>query len=161
MDSKAKATSRAHSRLASLGRIRSRGSIRGNVKQQDTPTALPALPSQRAGETYRVKHAVPVSHVDASLRKRPDTSTLSNTSSESSLSDEYFDDIKSIEERPSKPVFWLTTSNVPGDAEEDEYQPVDHYQPAPKHKPRMMHQTSSRLLRMTEDDRPFTRVCIA
>ncbi|KAK4549626.1 hypothetical protein LTR36_004927 [Oleoguttula mirabilis] len=161
VDSKAKATSRAHSRLPSFGRIRSRGSIQSSVKQQQqqrSAGAATALPSQR-DETFRVKHVVPVSALDASLHKTSDTSTLSNTPSESSLSDDKSDDTKSIDDRPSKPAFWLTSSHTPGELarDYDEYEHADRYQKALQQRPRMMHQTSSRLLRMTEDERPFTR----
>lgn len=139
------AKSRSHSRLASLGRIRSRGSI-----QQREP--LPAL--------------APVSSTDVGSRHKPsDTSTLSNSSSETTLSDDSKSDAKSIQERrPSRPSFWLASSNVPGDFARDRHTPsadTENHHRSVQRNPRMMHQTSSKLLRMTEDDRPFTRVCTA
>lgn len=160
VDSATKAKSRAHSRLASFGRIRPRRSFQSS-DQQRLADAAPALPVQR-GETLPVKHVVPVSPSYARPQQRSATSTLSNNSSETTLADDKSSDVKSIDE---KPAFWLGSSNVPGelDREYDDYGDVGHIQKAipVQHRPRMMHQTSSRLLRMTEDDRPFTRVCIA
>lgn len=151
VDSKAKtATSsvkslRTHSRLASLGRLRPRGSVQ---KQQQQPASQ--------GETISTQ--VPVSPSDAgSSQKLSDTSTLSNTNSETSLSEDAKSDSKSVKERRSRPSFWLSSSNVPSESTKyiDE---VSQYERLVQHRPRMMHQTSSKLLRMTDDERPFTRV---
>ena len=140
--------SRAHTRLASLGRIHSRGSIQQQQHQPASP-----------GETLSAP--VPVSPSDAGNHKPSDTSTLSNSSSETALTDDSRSDTKSTKERPSRPSFWLASRNVPGqitkhyDGIGDDAQ---HFERPGQHRPRMMHQTSSKLLRMTEDDRPFTRV---
>ncbi|KAK3110664.1 hypothetical protein LTR53_007373 [Teratosphaeriaceae sp. CCFEE 6253] len=80
-------------------------------------------------------------------------STLSSSSSETNLSDAKSDDTKSLEERPLKPgnTQWDQARNYDDGAD------IDRYTRAVQHRPRMMHQTSSRLLRMTVDDRPFSR----
>jgi hypothetical protein len=154
VDSQAHAKSRAHLRLASLGRLRPRGSIHASTHHHPAGT-VQRHPSQR-GETL-----VPVSPSDASSQPRSNTSTLSNVSSETTLSDAKSDDLKSLDDRPAaawSPRAYSPASpgyDTPDDADADAYPPVT------QHTPRMMHQTSSRLLRMTEDDRPFTRVRIA
>lgn len=164
VDSLTKTTSRAHSRLASLGRIRSRGSIHNTAHPRPAGVAT-ELPSQR-GETLPVKqHTVPVSPSDASSHhKRSDASTLSNTSSETALSDDKSEDIKSFDDQPLvRSSSWVPPKALVGGAvrRNDDPGDVERYQQAVQHRPRMMHQTSSRLLRMTADDRPFTRVCTA
>lgn len=139
---------RAHSRLASFGRLRSRRSLHQDLQQQ----------AASSGENKSTQ--VPVSPSDAGSHKRSDTSTLSNSSSKTTLSDDSKDDAKSIDERPSRPSFWLASSNVPGQftKDYDDSGAVEHYQRLVQHRPRAMHQTSSKLLRMTDDERPFTRV---
>lgn len=55
-----------------------------------------------------------------------------------------------------------STASLPKDPPSQPYSETDPTRPQPIHLPRIdskMHQTSSRLLRMTDDDRPFTRVC--
>lgn len=145
-----KAKAGAHARLASLGRLRSRGS----VPQQHPQRPQPA--SQSQGETTAL-----VSPSDAgSHPKLSDASTLSNGSSATSLSDDAKSEKKSIEEKPSRPSFWLASGNLPGDstkADNDDCVEEDQYQRLAL-RARMMHQTSSKLLRMTDDERPFTRV---
>ena len=115
MDSLTKSKSRAHSRLASLGRIRSRGSIHNTAAAHQSRVAADAeLPpslhqpqdetvSLLAKPTHTGLAAPPVSPSDAgSHHKASDTSTLSNSSSETTLSDDKSDDksddIKSLEE---------------------------------------------------------------
>lgn len=131
---------RAHSRLGSLGRIRSRGS----VKQQQDPETAP----------------VPVPVPDTRSHKLPEVSTLSNSSSETTLSDDIKSEINPLEKRPSRPSFWLATNNVPSDFTKGvgEFGEGNRYKRLVQQRPRMMHQTSSKLLRMTDDERPFTRV---
>lgn len=140
--------SRAHTRLPSFGRIALRGSAQQKLQQQPV--------SQ--GEAASAE--VPVSPSDAGSHKRSDTSTLSNSSSETTLSDDAKSDVKSIEERSSRPSFWLASNNVPGEFGAAHRQSTGHYGRLAPHRPRMMHQTSSKLLRMTEDERPFTRVSV-
>lgn len=133
----ASSKSKAHSRLASFGRQR----LRGIVSIGDAPAQGETLPR------------VPVSPSDASSQhKRSDASTRSNTSSETTLTDDAKSDIKSLDERPSlvDAATWLDGENT---------YDLDEYERLLKRSPRMMHQTSSKLLRMTDDERPFTRVC--
>lgn len=107
------------------------------------------------GET--VPPRVPVSPSEVSSQhKSSDVSTRSNSSSSSSsdttLTDDAKLDIKILhDERPpaTDTATWL-------DHEKD-FDP-DEYEALLSRSPRMMHQTSSKLLRLTEDDRPFTRV---
>jgi hypothetical protein len=152
--------SRAHSRLASLGRIRSRGSV-----FQQTPTerqpSLPSIPSQAYStqQPPTLPSRIP-SHTPS--HKRSKTSVLSRTSSETLTEDAKSDDIKSIDERsPQLDAFTPNNKSnehlLPTDEKldlEEQYQNLIHK------KSQTMHQTSSRLLRMTEGERPFTRVCI-
>jgi hypothetical protein len=159
VDSLTKSKSRAHSRLASLGRIRSRGSIHNTALAR--PAAASELPAHR-GETLPTHHAVPVSPSDASSHKRSDTSTLSNSSSETALSDDNkSEDIKSFDDSPPKPsLSGHPTQYLANPVQEyDDSADFEEYTRILQNRPRMMHQTSSRLLRMTADDRPFTRVC--
>jgi GTPase-activating protein SST2 len=149
--SKAKAS--AHSRLASLGRLRSRGSV--PQQKQNPQRPQPVL----LGET----HPGPVSPSDAGSQHKPsDASTRSTSSSVTTLSDDAKSEKKSIEEQPSRPSFWLATGNVPGDSNKPENDHAsaieEQYRRLIQPKSRMMHQTSSKLLRMTDDERPFTRV---
>lgn len=130
--------SKAHSRLASFGRQR----LRGIVSTSDAPPQGETLPR------------VPVSPSDASSHhKRSDASTRSNTSSETTLTDDAKSDIKCFDERPNivDTATWLDGENA---------YDLDEYERLLKRSPRMMHQTSSKLLRMTDDERPFTRVCL-
>ncbi|KAK3722631.1 hypothetical protein LTR37_002201 [Vermiconidia calcicola] len=92
---------RAHSRLASFGRLRSRRSLHQDLQQQPASS----------GENKSTQ--VPVSPSDAGSHKRSDTSTLSNSSSKTTLSDDSKDDAKSIDERPSRPSFWLASITYP------------------------------------------------
>ena len=142
---------RAHSRLASIGRLRSRGS---------TPQP-PQRPQASQGETISAQ--VPVSPSDAgSQHKLSDTSASSKNSSATTLSDDAKSEEKPIEDTLSRPSFWLASGKVPGDAKKaqsDNLAVSEQYQRLTQHRPRMMHQTSSKLLRMTDDERPFTRVC--
>ncbi|KAK5171392.1 uncharacterized protein LTR77_004536 [Saxophila tyrrhenica] len=136
--------SRSHSRLASLGRIRSRGSIQHHPHPAQKPqgeTVPPRIPE--------------VSPLRAASHKRPETlALLSNSSSESTLSDK--SDAKSLEDYPSRASFWLATASD-FQRDYDSAAALEHYQRLAQNKPRMMHQTSSKLLRMTDDERPFTR----
>ncbi len=137
---------RAHSRLASFGRIRSKG----NIKQQSAEQKLPAS----KGETLPAE--VPVSPSDAGSHQRSDYSTLSNSSSKTTLSDHE----SPLKDQTAQPSFLLGSNNVPSDRSKTNGKPLDSERPqrlAPP-APRTMHQTSSKLLRMTDDDRPFTRV---
>ena len=147
MESKTKSAastkSKAHSRLASFGRQRLRGIV--SISSETPPPQGETLPR------------VPVSPSDASSHhKRSDASTRSNTSSETALTDDAKSDVKSLDENPSPNVYlpdaatWLDNETAPD---------LDEYERLLKRSPRMMHQTSSKLLRMTDDDRPFTRVC--
>ncbi|TKA72949.1 hypothetical protein B0A55_07542 [Friedmanniomyces simplex] len=93
---------------------------------------------------------------------RSDLSTLSHSSSDTTLSDDKSDDTKSIEERPLKPASasWDSPKQLFSSErarEDDDQGDIDRFARAVQHRPRMMHQTSSRLLRMTTDERPFTR----
>ncbi|KAI7562870.1 Developmental regulator, partial [Hortaea werneckii] len=150
-----------HGRLASLGHaIRSRGNLQGSAQQQQQQqhqqptvdiTALPPPP----GETLPARQA-PVSPSDVSSHKRSEGSAVSQTSSETSFSDSK-SDIKSFDDRPT-PLWDQQVDNselpaVPASKDNSSFDRPPQQRPSP----RMMHQTSSRLLRMTEDDRPFTR----
>ena len=145
--SSVKSKSGVHSRLASIGRLRSRGSV-------------PQYQQRPQGET--VSAQVPVSPSDAgSHHKLSDASAVSNSSSETTLSDDVKSEKKSVEQQPSRPSFWLASGNVPGDfnkAHDDNAEALEQYNRLIHYRPRMMHQTSSKLLRMTDDERPFTRV---
>lgn len=135
--------SKAHSRLASFGRQ----TLRGIVQTNDV---------QPQGETLQ---RVPVSPSDVGSQHKPsNASTRSNTSSETALTDDSKSDIKSFEDRPSREdaAPWAE----PGRAEEErQYQDTEAYERILRRSPRMMHQTSSKLLKMTGDDQPYTRVC--
>lgn len=144
--------SRAHSRLASLGRLRSSGS----TPQQQQP--------QRKKSTLQIGQS-PTQEPEASQqgntgRKGSQTSTLSNKTSEASLSGDSKSDSKSVLDPSSRSSFLLASSNLQRDqAKSTEGEGGQGNTPRLiKVKPRTMHQTSSKLLRMTEDDRPFTRV---
>lgn len=144
--------SRTHSRLASFGRRRSRASI----NQQQQPKSPTSATSQ--GETSTP--AAPVSPSDTASHKQSDTSTLSYRSSKTTLSDNAERESKSADERPS---FLLSSSNIPAElAKPNRETSCDSERPQrlAQSKPRTMHQTSSKLLRMTDDERPFTRVRI-
>lgn len=149
--------SRAHSGLAQLGWNRSRGSIHQSdigVRDQEELARSQEHKQQRKSQQRsesqrRLRESSsgsgstlsPVSsHSDASLRhtRHSETSTLKDSSSDTTF---YSDDQASP----------LDTKQ---DLEVEEEEPVSE-QPS-----RMMHQTSSRLLRMTDDDRPFTRVSL-
>ncbi|KAI6789391.1 Developmental regulator [Hortaea werneckii] len=133
------------------------GSAQQQQQQQQHPrptvdiTALPPPP----GETLPARQA-PVSPSDVSSHKRSDGSAVSQTSSETSFSDSK-SDIKSFDDRPT-PLWDQQVDNgdlpaVPASKDNSSFDRPPQQRPSP----RMMHQTSSRLLRMTEDDRPFTR----
>jgi hypothetical protein len=144
--------SRAHSRLVSFGRIRPRGLQLPADRDTLDPEPLspiepvPALP----------RPSIAGSH------KRSEPSTASYQSSETTLSDEKYHDTKSFEESRQQPIARGTqrNSSVEQRGKLDEYpvDPTEQYHRLVASRSRMMHQTSSRLLRMTEDDRPFTRV---
>lgn len=135
--------SKAHSRLASFGRQTLRGIVQTNdVKSQ--------------GETFR---RVPVSPSDVGSRHKPsNASTRSNTSSETALTDDSKSDIKSVEDRPSREAAAPWTERDRS-ADGQQYQATEAYERILRRSPRMMHQTSSKLLKMTGDDQPYTRVC--
>ena len=139
---------RAHSRLASFGRIRPRGSVQ---YQQRAPLGV-AKPTP-----------VPPSPSDTGSYNRSNTSTLSNSSSDTTLSDDAKSDTKVVDDR--RPSFWLSALKVPTesvkDLEDSIYEEEQPHERLGHLRSRMMHQTSSKLLRMTEDERPFTRVCYA
>ena len=144
--------SRAHSRLVSFGRIRPRGLQLPADRDTLDPEPLspiepvPALP----------RPSIAGSH------KRSEPSTASYQSSETTLSDEKYYDTKSFEESRQQPIARGTQRNSSAEQRSklDEYpvDPTEQYHRLVASRSRMMHQTSSRLLRMTEDDRPFTRV---
>ncbi|KAI7228464.1 Developmental regulator [Hortaea werneckii] len=124
-------------------------------QQQQQPTVdITALPPP-PGETLPARQA-PVSPSDVSSHKRSEGSAVSQTSSETSFSDSK-SDIKSFDDRPT-PLWDQQVDNselpaVPASKDNSSFDRPPQHRPSP----RMMHQTSSRLLRMTEDDRPFTR----
>ncbi|KAI6859130.1 Developmental regulator [Hortaea werneckii] len=124
-------------------------------QQQQHPTVdITALPPP-PGETLPARQA-PVSPSDVSSHKRSEGSAVSQTSSETSFSDSK-SDIKSFDDRPT-PLWDQQVDNselpaVPASKDNSSFDRPPQQRPSP----RMMHQTSSRLLRMTEDDRPFTR----
>jgi hypothetical protein len=143
--------SRAHSRLASFGRIRSRGAQQPAERNTAVtePLTLSELPPLRPTPSLTSSH------------KRSEPSTASYYSSETTLSDEKYHDSKSFDE-PRKSFARDTQRNASferrGKSEDSTCDPTEQYRRLVESRPRMMHQTSSRLLRMTEDDRPFTRV---
>lgn len=159
VDSKQKTTaatvrSRAHSRLASFGRIRSRGA------QQPADriyTAVEPLPTHPEPPAHRPTPSLASSH------KRSEPSTASFYSSETTLSDEKYQDTKSFEE-PRQSLARSSQRNPSSErkkiSEDSTCDPAEQYNRLVESRARMMHQTSSRLLRMTEDDRPYTRVSI-
>ena len=136
--------SKAHSRLASFGRH----TFRAIVSTSEAPPRGETLPR------------VPVSPSDSGSEQKPSgASTRSNTSSETALTDDAGSDINAavgVEERvvsTSDAASWLDSERAFSPQNFDEYE--RHL----SRSPRTMHQTSSKLLRMTDDDRPFTRVC--
>lgn len=143
--------SRAHSRLASFGRIRSRGSQQSVERNTSAAELLPSpeLPPLRHTPSFTSSH------------KRSEPSTASYYSSETTLSDDKLHDEKSFDEpRPSfvRDAQRNPSAELRGRSEDSTCDPTEQYRRLVESRPRMMHQTSSRLLRMTEDDRPFTRV---
>lgn len=133
---------RAHSRLASLYL----GRFRGILQTDDVLSQGETLPR------------VPVSPSDASSQPPSNASSCSNTSSETQLSDTAAPPIirtRSAEDRPriADAATWMEAEK-----EYDTYRDVDEYEKLLRRSPRTMHQTSSKLLRMTDDMRPFTRV---
>ena len=144
--------SRAHSRLASFGRIRSRG---GQQLADQHPLATePSTPP----ESYPVQPAPSLT----GSHKRSEPSTASYHSSETTLSDDKFHDTKSFDEPRQQPIARDSSRNTSvdrrGRSEDSACDTNEQYRRLIEGRSRMMHQTSSRLLRMTEDDRPFTRV---
>ncbi|KAI7153766.1 Developmental regulator [Hortaea werneckii] len=137
------------------GRDGSIGKSGSAQQQQQQPTVdITALPPP-PGETLPARQA-PVSPSDVSSHKRSEGSAVSQTSSETSFSDSK-SDIKSFDDRPT-PLWDQQVDNselpaVPASKDNSSFDRPPQQRPSP----RMMHQTSSRLLRMTEDDRPFTR----
>ncbi|RMZ25026.1 hypothetical protein D0859_10932 [Hortaea werneckii] len=131
------------------------GSAQQQQQQQQQPTVdITALPPP-PGETLPARQA-PVSPSDVSSHKRSEGSAVSQTSSETSFSDSK-SDIKSFDDRPT-PLWDQQVDNselppVQASKDNSSFDRPSQQRPSP----RMMHQTSSRLLRMTEDDRPFTR----
>lgn len=154
--------SRAHSRLASLGRIRPRGGQQPAERQhQQLPEQqqpyTPVTEPPRPAETYPIEPTPSVS----SSHKRSEPSTASYHSSETTLTDEKFHDPKSFDEQRPQYIPRDPQRNASADrrgGSEDRIDPKEEYHRLLETRPRMMHQTSSRLLRMTEDDRPFTKV---
>ena len=116
-------------------------------------------------EPLHVTEPPPLRHTPSltSSHKRSEPSTSSFYSSETTLSDEKYQDSKSIEEprqsfaRDTKPTAFVTEQREKR-SEDSTCDPTEQYHRLVESRSRMMHQTSSRLLRMTEDDRPFTRV---
>lgn len=115
-------------------------------------------------EPLHITEPPPLRHTPSltSSHKRSEPSTSSFYSSETTLSDEKYQDSKSFEEsrqsfaRDTKPNAFVTEHR--GKSEDSTCDPTEQYHRLIESRSRMMHQTSSRLLRMTEDDRPFTRV---
>ena len=141
---------RNHSRLASFGRIRSRGSVQHSSKQPPAPPgeAVPAI--------------APVSPSEASSHLPSDGSSRSNNSSATTLTDDSKSDVRTLDEKPSRPSFWAKNSDrsVGSNKPYNQADFDENYKRLVASRPHTMHQTSSKLLRMTEDDRPFTRVRI-
>ena len=123
---------KAHLRLTSFSRLRSRASFTSNS---------PKSPSSP----------------DTGSHKRSDTSTLSYKSSEATLSDDAKPDSSPTKEGSS---FLLSSENIPADlkASKEDVDASKARQGLARARPHTMHQTSSKLLRMTDDERPFTRV---
>jgi hypothetical protein len=127
-------TSRAQSRLAAFGRSTLRG-------------IAPLSDHFSQGEAYSAR--APVSPSDGSSHyKRSNPSSNSKSSSEASLTD---DTKSSFGQFGGPPEGWQ-------EKELQSYEDIEEYEKILARSPRMMHQTSSKLLRMTADDRPFTRV---
>lgn len=133
---------RAHSRLASLYLGRIRGIL-------ETDSVLPQ------GETLP---RVPVSPSEASSPPLSHASSCSNTSSETQLSDTAAPPIIQAKPAAERPRIADTATWMEAEKEYDTYRDVDEYEKLLRKSPRTMHQTSSKLLRMTDDMRPFTRV---
>jgi hypothetical protein len=127
-------TSRAQSRLVALGRSTLRG-------------IAPLSDHFSQGEAHLAR--APVSPSDGSSQyKRSNPSSNSKSSSEASLTD---DTKSSFGPFGGPPEGWQ-------EKELHSYEDIEEYEKILARSPRMMHQTSSKLLRMTADDRPFTRV---
>ena len=145
--------SRAHSRLASFGRIRSYRA------QQPTERNTSVTEPLHTTEPPPLRHTPSLT----SSHKRSEPSTSSFYSSETTLSDDKYQDSKSFEEprqsfaRDTKPNSFVAEQREKR-SEDSTCDPTEQYHRLVESRSRMMHQTSSRLLRMTEDDRPFTRV---
>ncbi|PPJ55722.1 hypothetical protein CBER1_08278 [Cercospora berteroae] len=132
--------SKAHSRLASFSR-------------QRLLRIVQPIEVRPQGETLP---EVPVSPSDAgSQDRRSDASTRSNASSETALTDHSSTSIKAATDRPSRES--VATWRERGQSEDSEYQDTEAYERILRRSPRMMHQTSSKLLKMTGDDQPYTR----
>ncbi|QIW96875.1 hypothetical protein AMS68_002393 [Peltaster fructicola] len=133
------------SRLASLGWNRSRGSVHQKPSQQKECLQPQSRSVSQSRETSPHSPALsPVSSSDASIEhsnESSETSTLTNSSFETGGSD--------------------ISSNIKSDKEVAQQQCDTTEEHAKlilnKGQAHMMHQTSSRLLRMTGDDRPFTK----
>lgn len=133
---------RAHSRLASLYL----GRIRGILQTDDVLAQGEALPR------------VPVSPSDTSSQPPSNASSYSNTSSETQLSDVAAPVAKSTRPDDGRPLIADAATWMEAEKEYDTYREIDEYEKLLRRSPRTMHQTSSKLLRMTDDMRPFTRV---
>lgn len=135
---------RAHSRLTSLYL----GRIRGILQTDDVLAQGETLPR------------VPVSPSDASSQPPSNASSSSNTSSETQLSDiaEAALPVKKTRSVENRPQIADAATWMEAEKEYDTYRDVDEYEKLLRRSPRTMHQTSSKLLRMTDDMRPFTRV---
>lgn len=138
--------SRAHSRLASLGWNRPRASVHQSPSQQkESEQSQPRSVSQSREQSPHSPALSPASS-DASIvlsNGSSETSTLTNSSIETACSD--------------------ASSNIKSGKEQAQQQcdTTEEHAKLILDKAHMMHQTSSRLLRMTGDDRPFTKVCLS
>lgn len=148
---------RSHSRFASLGRIKSRPSILQRAFGDSTEyTAAPETRSVSAAQ-------LPIKDIPAPKKAfespaRPESIRHSSNSSDSTLQEK--DNLSLYSEKDldsPKATFWLASGLDRDDRQLLSRGDFDNQRfVAPR--PSKMHQTSSRLLRMTEDDRPFTRV---
>ncbi|KAJ8612400.1 hypothetical protein MRB53_037441 [Persea americana] len=118
-------------------------------------SATPSLPQNRDRSPRPKYSPTPTLSSNASSRHEP----LSDDSlhSKSIASDTTVSDSASF--RQGKSIRSVPRRAGSSEHKEVDLDPTDQQAQLILDRSRMMHQTSSRLLRMTEDDRPFTRVC--
>lgn len=155
---------RSHSRFASFGRIKAKTGLLQRAFG-DNPESI-AFPDDRRASDLAQLPVQDIPLLSASDSPLSDPLTDSSSASDTTLQEKdntslYSEgDLDSPEDSKAADA-WLTSGSVPSDGKpQDPRVEFDRqrYTAAPTPRSPKMHQTSSRLLRMTEDDRPFTRV---